>query len=133
MVLTNMVLRAKAKRISGRHKPLRKSSRKKIGGLGYMLFLMVAVTKDLLDVIKPFFIAIPVIGLVFWAVFWVYGLFVNMMIFMYLRFQHIPFNSKFVAKMMTMFIAEAIPFMGVLPITTGIYVMTVKVENRKRR
>lgn len=113
-------------KISGRQK-------RPIGGPGYYLFLAVAAFKDFLDLVKFIFLALPVIGWIFWAIFWMFGLFVNLMLLLYLKLNRVEMTSRAQGKIMAMFGVEMLPILGVIPMTTLMYFFTVRAENKARK
>lgn len=110
---------------------------KKIGGPGFWIMMVIAIIDDSFDVIATLALflinLIPVVGQAIGAVGGALSVFLGMLIsgtlILYLHFNGVNLLSRKMASKLLLLLLEQVPLLGVLPLTTAFFYLTVKSEN----
>lgn len=114
---------------------------KKIGGPGFWIMMVIAIIDDVFDVISTLFFflinLIPVIGQALGGVAGTISVFLGMLIsgtlILYLHFSGVSLLSRKMASKILLLLLEQVPLLGMLPLTTVFFYLTVKSENLLRK
>ena len=114
---------------------------KKIGGPGFWIMITIAMMDDSFDIISTLFFflinAIPVAGQAIGAasatIFTFLGMLVTGTLVLYLHFNKVSLFSRKMASKMLMLLLEQVPLLGMLPLTTVFFYLTVQSENFLRK
>lgn len=118
-------VRRKGKRMSRISREMKLSSKTKLGGIGFMLMLTLAIIKDILDLFLT-------ISGVFAIIVTPVGFLINSAIFMYLYFSDVKPTTRKIAVYASSFIIEILPGFAILP-TTTINLLLIRRYDKKER
>ncbi len=128
-------------RVAEKNSGITVKGEKKIGGPGFWIMMVIAIMDDFFDVVSSFLLfvvnVIPVVGqaisAVSTAVFIFLGILISGTLLLYLHFNGVNMLSRKMANKLLLLLLEQVPILGILPLTTVFFYLTVKSENFLRK